>query len=1284
MKLIYGRAGSGKSEYVFNEVSKRLEKYENNSLENESNKLGNPEIKNEKIFIITPEQFSYTAEKRLLEKIEEINSIEANFKTDEKNTNNKSNTLIECSLDLTKSENNNFNETIKKRSYCSATTNVEVISFERMAYRVIKELFTGNKINLEKSSKAMIIFDAINKNKKDLKFLGGSLDNIDTILTQITEFKKHNISVKMLEEQVKNTKDEYLRAKLKDMLIMYKAMQDKLTDDFIDENDLLTILAENIEESHLFDNSIIYIDEFAGFTKQEFSVIEKLEKIAKELYITICTDELRTYKKPENDIFYDNKQTVQTLKKIADIDDEKQIKLENSYRFKNEELKHLEQNIFSVPYKVYNNETKNIKLYVAENQYEEIENISEKIFKLVRDDGYRYNDIAVICNNIDTYSSIIRAIFAEKDIPVFIDERKDITQNILIKYAISVLEIFSKNWTYESVFNYLKTGIVQIDDIFELENYCLKWGIKGSKFYKEKWNFEKENAKELFEEKAKISEEDEENSDNYEKISDEVEYNNLDIKESLKNKDINFIADQEKIVKPLLGLKEKLKGNMTAEDISKIIYEFYKNQIFDQNGQLNNIYEKCEYTSNSKYNENKNIDNQEEEDIEAWNLIVDALAEISNVFKNQKMNFDEYSKILKTAIQSKEIGQIPESQDTVIVGDVNRTKSHKVRAVFIIGANDGVFPSKISSEGFFNDKDREKLKQENFELAKGTVEKMYEENFNIYKALTTAEEKLYLSYSLSDTDSKTLRKSLIVSKLKRIFPKLIEETKNSKLEEKIEAEKNSKLISEESESNIKDKKAYENLEDTKISLGEDTQKYKLYTNLRDEILTKESTFLKLLENMDNSDWEEVFLWYKNNEPEKLESAIKGLSYTNLPKKIESKNIERIYGDNMRTSVSRLETYMSCPFSYYLKYGLKLSEKEKLEVKTVDTGSFIHEVIDEFFKRLMKNEEDIELQKNINDEKEIIDNNENSIYTIDEKGIETLVSEIVDEKLENASKFNQTAKYKILVQRLKRVITISLKYIVNTLKNSSFRVAGTEVKFDNTEDSKYPPIEIKLDNGKTVSIIGKIDRIDVAKMPDGKYIRIIDYKSSTKDIDLNKFVAGLQLQLITYVDAVCKNEKVSPAGAFYFSLLEPKIAQRNVSKEEIEEILKQNYRMNGIVVANIDVIKAMDNNLEDGKSAIVPVTIKGDKINERYSSSVTKEEFESLQKYSVKLIKQISKEILSGNIALKPYYNVAGKTTPCKYCPYKSVCQFDQKLKNNYYRVIPKDTKENILKKIEES
>ena len=157
-------------------------------------------------------------------------------------------------------------------------------------------------------------------------------------------------------------------------------------------------------------------------------------------------------------------------------------------------------------------------------------------------------------------------------------------------------------------------------------------------------------------------------------------------------------------------------------------------------------------------------------------MITDVLNEIVKIFKDKKISFDEYSKVLKTGLSAKELGQIPQTQDKVTVGDVNRTKTHKVKAVFIIGVNDGNFPSVNRVEGFFNDKDRENLKNENLELAKGTKEKMYEENFNIYKAFSTAEEKLFISYSSSNSDGQPLRKSLMISRIKRIFSKLHEKS----------------------------------------------------------------------------------------------------------------------------------------------------------------------------------------------------------------------------------------------------------------------------------------------------------------------------------------------------------------------------------------------------------------------------------------------------------------------------------------------------------------------------
>ena len=1067
MKIIYGRSGSGKSEYIYNKIKKE-----------KNNKI--------KTYIITPEQFSFTAEKKLLDTLEE-----------------------------------------------GATTNVEVLSFERMAYRVIKETVGENTKNLIKSSKAIIISSLLEEYQKNFNFLSKNMENVDMILTQITEFKKHNITVEMLEKQIKETKDTYLKLKLTDMYLIYYKYQEKIQEEYIDENDLLLYLAENIEKSHLFDNSIFYIDEFAGFTKQEYTVLESILKIAKDVYITVCTDDLRVIKSPEVDIFYDNKQTIQSLKQIGEIDEE--IFLDKQYRFKNDELKHLEKNIFAIPYTIYEKNVENISLTMAKNQYEEIENVARKIYNLVRDNNYRYRDIGIITKNLEEYSSLCKAIFSEYDIPVFIDEEKDITQDIFIKYVLSILDIFAKNWSYEAVFNYLKTGIVKIDKIYELENYCLKWNIKGKKWYEKTWDFDEDKS---------------------------------------------FIEIQKNIITPLLELKNNLNGVKTAEKISKELYNFIL--------------------------KNTNVDEIESE---SYNAVIDVLDEIADIFKDGKMNFETYIKLLKTGISYKEIGQIPQTQDKVTVGDVNRSKTHKIKAIFIIGVNDGTFPSVPSSEGFFNDKDREFLKNEGLELAKGTLEKMYEENFNIYKAFSTAEEKVYISYPAADIEDKPLRRSTMISKLKKIFPKLKEEV------------------------------------------------YNFSTN---EIYNKNVTFSNLLANINNiqGKWHEIYSWYKNN-PEwlnKLNNALDGLDYTNVPEKINKENVKRLYGDTLHTTVSRLESFRSCSFAYYLKYGLKLSDKEKMDIKPIDTGSFMHEVIDRFFKK--------------------VDN----IKTISEEEMKKALDEIIEDELSLPKNyiFTATAKFRTLVIRLKKVIYLSMKYIIQSLKYSEFDVLQTELEFGN---NNYPPIEMTLDNGKKISITGKIDRIDIAKTPNGKYIRIIDYKSSSKDIELNKVIAGLQLQLLTYVDAIVQKENVEPAGALYFTLLEPKLAgaSKSMTKEEIEEIIKKNYKMNGLVLADVNVIKMMDTTLESGKSDIIPVSLNDSgEINYKNSKTVTREEFENLQKYTIKIIKQISKEIFDGEINLKPYYMVNGKKTPCSYCEYKSICQFNPRMKGNNYFYVGNKPRQEIL------
>lgn len=661
IRFIYGRAGSGKSEFIFNEITQKI----NN---------------NNKIYIITPEQFSYQMERKLLETLEGKSVI-----------------------------------------------NAEVISFKRIAERVALEIGGVTTTVLSKTGQAMIIYNILESQKNKLNFLGNSNSNVDLVLNTIKEFKKHNINYEKLKKTKDNVEDIYLKTKLSDISNVYEAYENTIINNYIDEDDRLTILAKQLEESTMFDSSYIYIDEFFGFTGQEYEIIRKLLKKAKQVTVTLCTDSILNMENKETDIFYSNKKTAKKLIEIANsegIKIDEEVKLDNSYRFKNEELKFLENNLSKLIYKQYNQEVKNINLFLSENPYNQMKQIAQEIIKLVRDENYEYRDISIITTDVENISNITKTIFEKYQIPVFIDKKDDLSGNILIKYILALLDIFANSWSHEAMFTYIKSGFLDLkkEEIYAIENYCIKYGIKGSKWYENDWK-------------------------NY----DETATNLNDVR--------------IKIVTPLLELKRKLNESHNIKEMRECLYNFLNE---------NNIQEKL--ASKIQKLKNANQLRSADEYKRSWEILSNIFDELVLVLKNEKVNLKKYIKLLRVGLSYNDLGNIPQVIDQVILGDIERSRSHNVKVCFIINLNDGLFSNVSTSEGFLNDNDREILKENDSEIAKGTLEILYDNQFNIYKAFTIAEEKLYLYYLSTDNEGKALRPFMLVNKLKKMFPKLKEKS----------------------------------------------------------------------------------------------------------------------------------------------------------------------------------------------------------------------------------------------------------------------------------------------------------------------------------------------------------------------------------------------------------------------------------------------------------------------------------------------------------------------------
>ncbi len=1115
LRFIYGRSGSGKTHYCLNEIKTKID-----------------EGYDKPLILLVPEQFTFQAERQL------INVLGT-----------------------------------------GGVIKTEVLSFMRMAFRIFNEVGGVTYPHINSAGKCMVIYRLLDEQKSNFEMFKRTANHkgfVNTLTKLITEFKRYNISSAQLEAFADTlSDDDSLKGKLKEINLIYSAFDEAVGEKYRNSDDDITLAANKLVATDIYDGAEIWIDGFSSFTPQEYLMISRLMKKAARVNISFCTDCLEGDSGNKGiDTFSEIKNSYKKLSETAKDD---HIKIETAveiistplHRFENStELAHLERFVNFYPYEIYEKETSDINLFTSVNIFSEIEVCANEIARLLRDKNFRYRDIGVVVGNLGAYESLIEAVFNDFEIPYFLDKKVEINNHPLVRMILAMMDIFIDNWSYKNVFEYLKTGMtdINIENIDILENFVLEHGIKGKKWTEEKdWDTQ-------------------------------------------ETEDINILKFQ--VTEPLMKFREKTKGRRPATDICGALYDFL-----------------CEMGIPEKIEKSVELFKAQgrlslaDEYSQVWSILMDILDQTVEVMGKDTIAIKRFSEILKIGLGEYKIGTIPASLDQVVIGNIERSKSHEIKALFILGANDGQFPVSTMAEGVLSDSERESMKEFGIELASDTRAKALEERYLVYRSLTTAGQFLWISWPIADQDGKSLRPCLTISRIRKLFPK-VKESSNI-LESKVESEE-IKQISAKAPSFNQMVRAFR-----KKGEGEDLQPL----------------------------WRDVYFWFMQNDEwkTKCEAAFNAMKYKNEAKPINKNYINLLYGDTLNSTVSKLEKYSSCPFSYFAEYALKAKDRKIYKIGAPDIGSFLHTVIEKFSKEIVRNEM--------------------SWNDLENEWILEKVSEIVDRLIEEgkSSLFRGSARHKMLTKRLKRVVVRAISVISKQIVCGAFYPVEYEVEFG--DGNKVSPIEIELDSGKKVKLKGRIDRIDTMENEDGTYLRIIDYKSGNKNLNLSDLYNGLEIQLFTYLDAVWENgglglkEPLIPAGMFYFHLEDPLVKSRGrLTKEEADSEILKKLKMNGLILSDAEIIKEMDRTIA-GSSVFLPVKFKNDGSLSKNNSAVTLEQFEILKKYVKGLMKNICEEILEGNVSIKPFKNK--KTTSCKYCSFSSFCQFDTTMKDEYRKITVK-------------
>lgn len=628
------------------------------------------------------------------------------------------------------------------RSDRDGILNIDVLSFGRLSHRILEEVGTKEMPVLDDTGKSLVLQKVAADLKEQLPAMGSLLHKqgyIHEVKSAISEFMQYGISTQDMDKLITSAqKRGALAMKLKDLKTLYRGFQDYIRDHFITTEETLDVLRRSLSKSKILKGSVVVFDGFTGFTPIQNRLIQELMRVCAETIVTVTIGVGEDpYKMDgEQKLFHLSKKTVADLEKLAaeaEVERGEDLFVKGGpNRFaKAPALHYLEQNLFRYQYEPYAGEQQEIHMFEALSPREEVHQTALYIRHLIREQGMTYRDIAVVIGDLEGYASYVETEFGQLEIPCFLDRTRGIVLNPMIEYIKSALQLYIKDFSYDTVFHFLRSGMADIsrEEIDELENYVIRTGARGYRTYSR-----------LF---TRRTEEMQGNAEGSEQAEEKtMERLNRIRQQFMDAVEILHMGSQEKAGDYVSHLYDFLEQNQVQQKLLN-----YQQQ-FEKEGDLSRAREYAQI----------------------YRLVMDLLDQVYELLGEEEISRQEFADILEAGFGEITVGTIPQNVDRIVVGDMERTRLKQVKVLFFLGVNDGNIPKNASKGGIISDMDREFLIESGTEMAPSPRQQMYIQRLYLYLNMTKPSEQLYLSYAKVNSEGKGIRPSYLIDTVRKLFP----------------------------------------------------------------------------------------------------------------------------------------------------------------------------------------------------------------------------------------------------------------------------------------------------------------------------------------------------------------------------------------------------------------------------------------------------------------------------------------------------------------------------------